>query len=134
MQNVIRNKSRSWLHRSARLLFLSGTVLLTACNGLVVVGPGAASGPRPVRVAPDGCFEIREPAVRSRVLTRLEPGFRGPRKGQHRVTLREYLHTHRYLVFRCGDVYRVVFMDATYRTQSGYVILRSDGIILSQSF
>jgi hypothetical protein len=114
-------------------LFLTGTaIMLSACETVAVVGPRPA--PRVIAGWPNTCIAINDPAVRSRVLVRLEPHFRGPRTGRRNITLREHLRTHHHHVYDCGDVWRVVFVATTAPYSSNYVIIGKSGGILSQSF
>ena len=127
------NRNAKAIFRNARLavaaIALGG---LAACDGIIVASP--RPGPPVVLGVPDACFEIRDPALRATVMTRLEPVFRGPRRGGRRVALREYLRTHRYRVYDCGDLWRVVFVATLSSAEPDYVILRKDGVAIRQMF
>jgi hypothetical protein len=105
---------------------------MSACDDVAVIHPH--HGPMVAGGMPHRCVEIRDPALRARVLTRLEPQFRGPMSGGSRVTLREHLRKHRHHVFDCGDVWRVMFISSDVRMTPNYLILRKDGVILHQPY
>lgn len=120
------------MRRAILLALVIAAGALAGCDDVAVVHPhhhGMVIGGMP-----HGCVEIRDPALRARVMTRLEPRFRGPRRGGARVTLRQHLRTHRYRVFDCGDVWRVMFIAQDMRVAPDYVILRKDGVILYHPF
>ena len=133
MRKPKQSNSSTSLFRNTRLaiavLALGG---LAACDGVIVAGP--RPGPAIVLGVPDTCFEIRDPGLRATVMTRLEPGFRGPKRGGRHVSLREYLRTHRYRVYDCGTLWRVVFVATLSTVEPDYIILRKDGVIIRQSF
>lgn len=128
------------LHRNAKSIFRQARLVvaalalggLAACDGVIVASP--RPGPHVVSGIPETCFEVRDPALRATVMTRLEPVFRGPQRGGRRVALREYLRTHRYRVYDCGDLWRVVFVATLSSAEGDYVILGKDGVVIRQTF
>ncbi|MFD1196290.1 hypothetical protein ACFQ3C_16590 [Seohaeicola saemankumensis] len=127
------NRNVKAIFRNTRLAIAAIALCgLAACDGVIVASP--RPGPPVVLGVPDTCFEIRDPALRATVMTRLEPVFRGPRRGGRRVALREYLRTHRYRVYDCGDLWHVVFVATLSSAEPDYVIFRKDGVVIRQTF